>query len=108
MNPVRLLIVLVAAVSAIGLAVVMQRAFYGKPAAPVAAAAPVAGKPMTQVLVAKHDLAIGARLTGDDVTWQPWPTDSRQRRLHHQRRRPAQGGGRQGRRRDGRPPPPPT
>jgi pilus assembly protein CpaB len=76
MNPVRLLIVLVAAVSAIGLAVVMQRAFSGKPAAPVAAAAPVAGKPMTQVLVAKHDLAIGARLTGDDVTWQPWPTEA--------------------------------
>jgi pilus assembly protein CpaB len=76
MNPVRLLIVLVAAVSAIGLAVVMQRAFSGKPAVPVAAAAPVAGKPMTQVLVAKHDLAIGARLTGDDVTWQPWPTEA--------------------------------
>jgi pilus assembly protein CpaB len=76
MNPVRLLIVLVAAVSAIGLAVVMQRAFYGKPAAPVAATAPAAGKPMTQVLVAKHDLAIGARLTGDDVTWQPWPTEA--------------------------------
>jgi pilus assembly protein CpaB len=36
----------------------------------------VAGKPMTQVLVAKHDLAIGARLTGDDVTWQPWPTEA--------------------------------
>jgi len=76
MNPVRLLIVLVAAVSAIGLAVVMQRAFAGKQAAPVAAAAPVAGKPMTQVLVAKHDLAIGARLTGDDLTWQAWPTEA--------------------------------
>ena len=77
MNPVRLLIVLVAAVSAIGLAVVMQRAMGGKPAvAPTAVAATVAGKPMTQVLVAKRDLAIGTRLTGDDVTWQAWPTET--------------------------------
>ena len=77
MNPVRLLIVLVAAVSAIGLAVVMQRAMGGKPAAaPSAVVAPVAGKPMTQVLVAKRDLAIGDRLTGDDVTWQAWPTEA--------------------------------
>jgi pilus assembly protein CpaB len=77
MNPVRLLIVLVAAISAIGLAVVMQRALGGKPAAaPSAIAAPVAGRPMTQVLVAKRDLAIGARLTGEDVTWQAWPTEA--------------------------------
>jgi len=77
MNPVRLLIVLVAAVSAIGLAVVMQRALGGKPAAaPSAIAAPASGKPMTQVLVAKRDLAIGARLTGEDVTWQAWPTEA--------------------------------
>ena len=77
MNPVRLLIVLVAAVSAIGLAVVMQRAMGGKPAAaPSSVVAPVAGKPMTQVLVAKRDLAIGDRLTGDDVTWQAWPTEA--------------------------------
>lgn len=77
MNPVRLLIVLVAAVSAIGLALVMQRALGGKPAAaPSAIAAPVSGKPMTQVLVAKRDLAIGARLTGEDVTWQAWPTEA--------------------------------
>jgi pilus assembly protein CpaB len=77
MNPVRLLIILVAALSAIGLAVVMQRMMGGKPAAaPVAAAAPAAGKPMTQVLVAKRDLAIGARLTADDVAWQAWPTEA--------------------------------
>jgi pilus assembly protein CpaB len=77
MNPVRFLIVLVAAISAIGLAAVMQRALGQKPAAaPSAIAASVPGKPMTQVLVAKHDLAIGARLTGEDVTWQAWPTEA--------------------------------
>ena len=77
MNPVRLLIVLVAAISAIGLAVVMQRALGGKPAkAPLAQVAPNSDKPMTQVLVAKRDLAIGERLTGDDVAWQAWPTEA--------------------------------
>ncbi|MBO9707048.1 MAG: Flp pilus assembly protein CpaB [Caulobacter sp.] len=78
MNPVRVMIVLIAAVSAIGLAVIMQRAMGGKPA-PAPAPAPVAAapdKPMTQVLVAKHDLAIGARLTAADVTWQAWPSDA--------------------------------
>jgi len=79
MSPVRLLIVLVAAISAIGLAVVLQRAMGGKPAAaPLAQVAPSAapGKPMTQVLVAKRDLPIGTRLVAADVTWQAWPSDS--------------------------------
>ena len=77
MSPVRLLIVLIAAVSAIGLAVVLQRALGGKPAAPAAVAAPAApGKPMTQVLVAKRDLPIGTRLVAADVAWQAWPSDA--------------------------------
>jgi pilus assembly protein CpaB len=78
MSPVRLLIVLVAAVSAIGLAVVLQRALGGKSAAPVAMAAPAPtpNKPMTQVLVAKRDLPIGTRLVAADVTWQAWPSDA--------------------------------
>lgn len=78
MNPVRLIMVLVAAVSAIGLAVVLQRALGGKPAAPTAQAAPVAepSKPMTQVLVAKRDLPIGTRLVAADVAWQAWPSDA--------------------------------
>jgi pilus assembly protein CpaB len=78
MSPVRLLIVLVAAVSAIGLAVVLQRALGGKSAAPtaMAAPAPTPNKPMTQVLVAKRDLPIGTRLVAADVTWQAWPSDA--------------------------------
>lgn len=70
--------VLVAAVSAIGLAVVLQRAVGGKPAAPTARAAPAAApaKAMTQVLVAKRDLPIGTRLVAADVAWQAWPTDA--------------------------------
>lgn len=71
------MIVLVAAVAAIGLAVVVQKAMGGKapPAAVVQAPAPT-GKPMTQVLVGKRDLAIGERLTAADVTWQAWPSDA--------------------------------
>jgi len=79
MSPVRLLIVLVAAISAIGLAVVLQKAMGGKPAAaPTAQAAPAEapGKPMTQVLVAKRDLPIGTRLVAADVSWQAWPSDA--------------------------------
>ncbi|WP_297512866.1 Flp pilus assembly protein CpaB [uncultured Caulobacter sp.] len=78
MSPVRLLIVLVAAISAIGLAVVLQRVLGGKPVAPMVRAAPAAapGKPMTQVLVAKRDLPVGTRLVASDVTWQAWPSDA--------------------------------
>jgi len=76
MNPLRVMIVLVAAVAAIGLAVVMQKAMGGKPApAPVVQTA-TSTRPMTQVLVAKRDLAIGDRLAAGDVTWQPWPSDT--------------------------------
>jgi pilus assembly protein CpaB len=71
------MIVLIAAVSAIGLAVVMQKMMGGKaPSAPVVQAPAASSKPMTQVLVAKRDLAIGQRLTAADVTWQPWPSDT--------------------------------
>lgn len=69
------MIVLIAAVSAIGLAVVLQRSMGGKPAgAPPTAAVVNPEKPMTQVLVAKRDLAIGTRLVAEDVNWQAWPS----------------------------------
>ncbi|PLR24431.1 Flp pilus assembly protein CpaB [Caulobacter zeae] len=81
MNPVRIIIVLVAAASAIGLAMLMQKAMGGKSAkSEVVASAPGAptldAKPMTLVLVAKRDLAIGTRLTKDDVDWKAWPADA--------------------------------
>ena len=58
MNPLRVMIVLVAAVAAIGLAVVMQKALGGKPApAPIVQTSAPAAKPMTQVLVARSRLA---------------------------------------------------
>lgn len=77
MNAVRLIILLVAAVAAIGLAFVVRGAF-GDKKAPVAAAAPsvtAVSKPQVQVLVAKRDLPIGTRLTPADVGWQSWPAE---------------------------------
>jgi pilus assembly protein CpaB len=70
------MIVLIAAVSAIGLAVVMKKALGGPRAAPVVQTSAPIDKPMTQVLVAKRELAIGERLTAADVTWQAWPADA--------------------------------
>jgi pilus assembly protein CpaB len=60
------------------MAVVLRHALGGAADAPVATATPLAApaKPMTQVLVAKRDLAIGARLTQADIDWQAWPSDS--------------------------------
>jgi pilus assembly protein CpaB len=77
MGAARILIVAIALVAAIGLAFVVRGMMVGKPvkAVPLGAAeASVApAVPMIRVLVAKHDLEIGARLTPEDVSWQPRP-----------------------------------
>ena len=77
MSPVRLFILVIAALAAIVLAFVVRGAFAPKKAvAPpaVIAAAPVA-KPTVQVLVAKRDLPIGTRIVAGDLGWQPWPAE---------------------------------
>lgn len=78
MSPVRIFVLIVAAVAAIGLAFLLRGVLAGKEgpaAAPVAQAAEPA-RPMTRVLVAKRDLTIGTRLTAADMDWQVWPADS--------------------------------
>jgi pilus assembly protein CpaB len=74
MSPVRVIIVVIAAVAAIGLAFVMRGAFGSKPA-PVTAPV-VADRATIRVLTAKRDLAIGDRIQGSDIGWQDWPADS--------------------------------
>lgn len=74
MSPVRILILVVAAVAAIALAFLVRGALSPKPAAPVTVAAPA--KAVKQVLVAKRDLAVGTRLTATDFGWQDWPADT--------------------------------
>jgi pilus assembly protein CpaB len=74
MNPVRIAILAVAAVAAIGLAVLLRNLAtpHTVGPAPVAQAA----KPSVRVLVASHDLALGQRISEGDMTWQSWPADS--------------------------------
>jgi len=72
----RILILAVAAVSAIALAFIV-RGLASRPApAPVALAPVEAAKPMAKVLVAKRDLPVGARIAETDLQWQPWPADA--------------------------------
>jgi pilus assembly protein CpaB len=73
MNPARTIVIVVAAVAALGLMFLVHGLLQPKaPAAPAAVAS--AGPPMTRVLVAKSDLAVGDRLAIDNMSWQPWPT----------------------------------
>ncbi|MDH4384983.1 MAG: Flp pilus assembly protein CpaB [Caulobacter sp.] len=76
MSPVRLFILVIAAVAAIGLAFVVRGAFGSRSAAPAAVTETAPAKPMVQVLVAKQDLAVGLRITAADVSWQGWPAES--------------------------------
>lgn len=74
MSPVRIIILAVAGVSALGLAFVVRGMTAGDDAP--AAIAQVAEKPTAKVLVAARDLPIGARLTAQDLSWQSWPLDA--------------------------------
>jgi pilus assembly protein CpaB len=69
-------LVSVSLVAAIGLALVARTiASSHERKAPVAIIAAPAEKPMARVLVAKHDLNPGDKLTAADFGWQPWPMD---------------------------------
>jgi len=76
MKPARIIVICVAAVAAIGLALVVRA--MGSPsnsptAVAAAAAAPV--RPMAKVLVAAKDLQPGQRLKDSDMSWMDWPVD---------------------------------
>lgn len=69
MKPARIVVICVAAVSAIGLALVVRA--MGSSGEPVAVAAAAADtRPRTNVLVAARDLEPGARITDADLTWK--------------------------------------
>ncbi|MBX9460163.1 MAG: Flp pilus assembly protein CpaB [Brevundimonas sp.] len=76
MKPARIIVICVAAVAAIGLALVVRA--MGSPSkepVAVATAAPVDARPMAQVLVAAKDLQPGKRLEDSDLDWKEWPVD---------------------------------
>jgi pilus assembly protein CpaB len=73
MGRARILVVLaIAAIGAIGLALLVGAITKHKTAPQVAISAGPA-QPMAKVLVAKHDLAVGTRLGANDLAWQDWP-----------------------------------
>src|SRR5450830_121577 len=76
MKPARIVVICIAAVSAIGLALVVRAmgSSSNEPAAP-AAAAPVEVRPMAKVLVAAKDLEPGKRLVEADLEWKDCPVD---------------------------------
>lgn len=76
MKPARIIVICVAAVAAIGLALVVRA--MGSPSnspTAVATAAAVPERPMAKVLVAAKDLQPGQRLTESDLAWKDWPVD---------------------------------
>ncbi len=76
MKPARIIVICVAAVAAIGLALVVRA--MGSPSrepAAVATAAAVPVRPMAKVLVAAKDLQAGKRLDESDMEWKDWPVD---------------------------------
>ena len=76
MKPARIAVICIAAVSAIGLALVVRAmgSSSHQPSRPAAAAA-VEARPMTRVLVAANDLQPGKRLGDADMAWKDWPSD---------------------------------
>ncbi|MBJ7447548.1 MAG: Flp pilus assembly protein CpaB [Brevundimonas sp.] len=75
MKPARIAVIGVAAVAAIGLALVVRAMGSGGEPTATATAAPVETRPMAQVLVAAQDLAPGQRLTEADLAWKEWAVD---------------------------------
>ena len=76
MKPARIIVICVAAVAAIGLALVVRAmGSSSKEPAAVAIAAPVETRPMARILVAAKDLQPGRRLDESDLDWKEWPVD---------------------------------
>lgn len=73
MKPAKIAVVCIAAVSAIGLALVVRAmgSSSGEPASTAVAA--VETVPMAKVLVAARDLEPGKRLADGDLSWKDWP-----------------------------------
>lgn len=72
MKPAKIAVICIAALAAIGLALVVRAmGSSGKPTATAVAA--VEAPPMAKVLVAAKDLEPGRRLTDADLAWKDWP-----------------------------------
>ncbi|HEV7353908.1 MAG TPA: Flp pilus assembly protein CpaB [Brevundimonas sp.] len=74
MKPARIAVIAVAAVSAIGLALVVRAMMGGEPTA-TATASVAEVRPMAKVLVAARDLQPGQRLADADLEWKDWAVE---------------------------------
>ena len=72
MKPARIAVIAIAAVSAIGLALVVRAMGQG-PSTSEAATAQVQAAPTVRVLVASRDLPVGKRIESADMEWKDWP-----------------------------------
>ena len=76
MGAARIIILVVAAIAAIALMLIVGNLMGRKSPAPARPEPVAIAKPMTNVVVASHDLGIGTRLAPADLTTQAWPTDA--------------------------------
>lgn len=75
MNRMRILVLGVAAIAAIGLAIVMRGIMGGGSSEPAQTVAAPPPRPMARVLVAARELTPGVRLAAADMRWQEWPME---------------------------------
>ncbi|MEH6665129.1 MAG: Flp pilus assembly protein CpaB [Brevundimonas sp.] len=74
MKPARIAVIGIAAVAAIGLALVVRA--MGNSGEPTASASAAVEAPrMAKVLVAARDIPVGKRLDAQDMQWKDWPID---------------------------------
>lgn len=75
MKPAKIAVICIAALAAVGLALVVRAmgSSSERPTAPATAA--VETRPMAKVLVAARDLEPGRRLVDADLSWKDWPVD---------------------------------
>ena len=71
MKPAQIAVICVAAIAAIGLALVV-RMMWPQASAEQPQNVVIQAEPTSQVLVASTDLVAGHRLTASDLTWKPW------------------------------------
>ena len=76
MGSVRIIVLAVAAVAAIGLALVVQRMIANRPAPPPVQAVAGPAVATVRVLTAKRALPSGSSITQADMEWRAWPADA--------------------------------
>jgi pilus assembly protein CpaB len=74
MKPAKIAVICIAALAAVGLALVV-RAMGSPGREPATASAAVEARPMAKVLVAARDLEAGRRLADADLSWKDWPAE---------------------------------